>query len=49
MPATPSAAATSVRTVSGTPKAKRAPMGFMNTMVEKTIATSPDATYCSAQ
>ena len=48
-PATPRAAATSVRSVSGVPNTKCAPIGFMNTMVEKTTATSPEGTYRSAQ
>ena len=41
-PRTPSVAATSVRIVSGVPKSPRAPIGIMNTTIEKSTATSPD-------
>ena len=48
MPATPSTAPASVRAATGVPNAARAPKGVMNTIVENTTATSPEASRCSA-
>mgnify|MGYP001033215916 CR=1 FL=1 len=48
MPATPSTAPASVRAATGVPNAARAPKGVMNTIVENTTATRPEASRCSA-
>ncbi len=48
-PPTPSDAPTRARRVIGVPNASRAPTRLMNTIVENSTATSPEATYSSAR
>ncbi len=46
-PATPSAAAKSVKGLIGAPKKNRMPRMFQNTMIENTTATRPEVSVCS--